>query len=246
MTHDTNHQKTASGVVADEARKATEALKSEAGQLADEAKETARQQAEKQFEKGQNVVASQVDTLSSAIDDAASTLNEQDHPLGHYTREIADSMAGLSHKISNSSLDELASDTRKLARENPGLFMLGSIAIGVAASRFFKATTERSASDYVGSDRYGEGESGPGQRRYGSDGYERSQAAHSDGNRYATTDYSRSPPQRFSPETVSTSTQRVKSNESDNGSGSLSRNNEAVSSTRKDVNVTSADKPERV
>ncbi|MGQ7846756.1 hypothetical protein ACUNV4_19895 [Granulosicoccus sp. 3-233] len=152
MTNDKNPTKDTSAHIAEEADKAKDTIRSEADQLAREAKDSTRQQAEKQFEKGQDVIASQVDTLSSAMDDAASTLNEQDHPLGHYTREIADSMSGLSEKISNSSLDELANDTRRLARENPGLFMLGSIAIGVAASRFFKASADRDPRDYPGSD----------------------------------------------------------------------------------------------
>lgn len=149
MTNDKISSKDTSSHIADEADKASETIKKETAQLADEAKATTRKQAEKQFEKSQDAVASQVDTLSSAVDDAASALNEQDHPLGHYTREIADSMSGLSERISNSSMDELAHDTRKLARENPGLFMLGSIAIGVAASRFFKASADRDSRDYV-------------------------------------------------------------------------------------------------
>ena len=150
MTNDKISSKDTSSHIADEADKASKTIKKESAQLADEAKATTRKHAEKQFEKGQDAVASQVDTLSSAVDEAASALKEEDHPLGHYTREIADSMSGLSEKISNSSIDELAHDTRKLARENPGLFMLGSIAIGVAASRFFKASAERDSRDYRG------------------------------------------------------------------------------------------------
>ncbi len=151
MTNDKISSKNTSSHIADEADKASDTIKKETAQLADEAKDTTRKHAEKQFEKGQDAVASQVDTLSSAVDEAASALKEEDHPLGHYTREIADSMSGLSEKISNSSIDELAHDTRKLARENPGLFMLGSIAIGVAASRFFKASAERDSREYMGS-----------------------------------------------------------------------------------------------
>ena len=150
MTNDKISSKDTSSHIADEADKASDTIKKETAQLADEAKDTTRKQAEKQFEKGQDAVASQVDTLSSAVDEAANALKEEDHPLGHYTREIADSMSGLSEKISNSSIDELAHDTRKLARENPGLFMLGSIAIGVAASRFFKASADRDSREYVG------------------------------------------------------------------------------------------------
>ncbi len=146
----TNTTKDTSTHIADEAGKASESIKNEASQLAQEAKSKTHEQAEKQFDRGQDVVASQVDTLSSAVDEAARKLNEEDHPLGHYTREMADSMSGLSDKISNSSLDELAADTRRLARDNPGLFMLGSIAIGVAASRFFKASADRDSREYVG------------------------------------------------------------------------------------------------
>lgn len=152
MTNDKSTSKDASTHIADEAGKAGDTIRTEASQLAEEAKNKTQKQAEKQFEKGQDAVASQVDTLSSAVDDAASALNEQDHPLAHYTREIADSMSGLSEKISNSSMDELAHDTRRLARENPGLFMLGSIAIGVAASRFFKASADRDSREYMDND----------------------------------------------------------------------------------------------
>jgi len=187
MTNNQNHTKNAKTHIADEAGKASESIKSEASQLAQETKARTHEQAEKQFDKGQDVLASQVDTLSSAVDEAASKLKEEDHPLGHYTREMADSMSGLSEKISNSSLDELASDTRRLAKDNPGLFMLGSIAIGVAASRFFKASSDRDNRDYVGNN-------SDAAEHYASD-YGRSRSvrhrsAYDDANRLAASRYS--------------------------------------------------------
>ncbi len=53
-------------------------------------------------------------------------------------------MKGLADKLHDSSIEDLVEETRRAARRNPELFLLGSIAIGVALSRFFKASEQPS------------------------------------------------------------------------------------------------------
>jgi hypothetical protein len=60
------------------------------------------------------------------------------------------------HHLEGRSIDELANDAKRLARENPALFMLGSVAVGFGLSRFFKASEKhqhhRDDSDYEQND----------------------------------------------------------------------------------------------
>ena len=51
-------------------------------------------------------------------------------------------------------MDELIRDTRYLARREPGLFLAGSVALGFAISRFFKASlTDRESEQQITSRR---------------------------------------------------------------------------------------------
>jgi hypothetical protein len=67
-------------------------------------------------------------------------------------------MKSFAENLKSRSTDDLLRDTQDLARKNPVLFALGSVAVGVALSRFFKASTDRvgrqsdaySAAEYSG------------------------------------------------------------------------------------------------
>lgn len=126
-----------------EAAKAGETIREEAGAVAEQARALGREHAERQFEHGKGVVEEQVDAVGAAVDDAAERLRAENHPLAGYADELSGQLSRLSRGIQESSLDDLAYRTRRLARENPGLFMLGSVAVGFAAARFFKASAGR-------------------------------------------------------------------------------------------------------
>ncbi len=122
-----------------------------AGTTKQKVKEDAREvkrevgaKARKKAEAGQHRLAEEADALSDAIDAAAANLDDHDRQgLARYARELSGNLAAAAGQLEGRSVDELASDAKRLARDNPALFMLGSIAVGFGLSRFFKASAKR-------------------------------------------------------------------------------------------------------
>jgi hypothetical protein len=67
--------------------------------------------------------------------------------LAAYAGQLAGSMKNLADSLRQRNLDELVNDTQQLARSNPTLFLMGSVAVGIALSRFLKASADRSGSN---------------------------------------------------------------------------------------------------
>lgn len=112
------------------------------------AKREAGDRAREKAEAGQHQVADEADALSDAIDAAASSLDDHDREgLARYARELSSNLASAAGQLEGRSVDELAKDAKRLARNNPALFMLGSIGVGFGLSRFFKASSERDHHD---------------------------------------------------------------------------------------------------
>ena len=175
----------------DEASRAGETLASEARTVAGEAAEVGREHANRRFEQGRERVGGEVEAVGSAVDRAAQRLHDENSPLASYADELAEQISHFSSTIQNTSLEDLAGRTRRLARENPGLFMMGSILVGVAASRFFKASEKH---DHGSPGRFGSGPDYGYDRGYGStyggsayadDSYQRGSDAYREGRRRA-------------------------------------------------------------
>lgn len=115
--------------------------------LKEDARDMKREVGTKAREKartGQHQLADGADALSDAVDAAASKLDDHDREgLARYARELSTNLANAAGQLEGRSVDELATDAKRLARNNPALFMLGSIAVGFGLSRFFKASAER-------------------------------------------------------------------------------------------------------
>ena len=126
----------------------TEQAKGAASRVADTASDSARKVAESRYSQGRDMAAGQIDTASEALDGMAESLEQQGSPFASYASDLSDQLSSFSSKVSTSSLDEMVSGARSLARNNPAAFMLGSVAIGLAASRFFKASGEEVAQRY--------------------------------------------------------------------------------------------------
>jgi hypothetical protein len=132
-----------------------------------EATRQAKTKAREQVESGQHRVAEEADTLSDAIDAAAASFDEHDRQgLARYTRELSTRLSDAAHHLEGRSIDELADDAKRLARENPALFMLGSVAIGFGLSRFFKASEKHQHGRYDS-----EYEVNDYQQNYGDEGF---------------------------------------------------------------------------
>lgn len=113
-----------------------EAGKQKARELADQAAQRAKSEAETR----KAGAAGQVDQVASAVERAA---EELDPTLSRYASDLASSMHGIAGRLRDRSVDQLADDVRQLARQNPTLFVLGSIGVGLALSRFLKASPRR-------------------------------------------------------------------------------------------------------
>jgi|GEM_PF-1745035 len=124
-----------------------------ASRVAGQAQDAGRKVAEDRFADSRDKAAGEIDAVGGAVDDLASSLEDQGSPFASYAGELSSQLSSLSEKVSQSSLDELAASTRSLARTNPAVFLLGSVAIGLAASRFFKAAGQEIRADQSGNQR---------------------------------------------------------------------------------------------
>ena len=115
-----------------------ESAKAKAGELKEEAKHRGKQQAET----GKQQAAHQAENLAETAERVSADLRRDLPRVADYTDEIAGSIRQLADQLRQRSIDDLLADTQELARRNPALFFLGSAAIGVALSRFFKASSE--------------------------------------------------------------------------------------------------------
>lgn len=133
------HQGSASG-----ARAGTTGNGNDEQRLKDSAKqlgEQARDEGKQRVEEARGTAAGKVDTLADSVKAAASQLSEND--IGHlseYVSDLAENMSRLSTSLREKSGDEMLRDVTRLARENPALFITGSLAIGFGLSRFARAS----------------------------------------------------------------------------------------------------------
>jgi hypothetical protein len=95
--------------------------------------------------------ADQIEQVANVISRAGSDLNDGQPRLANYANRAADRVSSLANRLREASIEDLLEDTRTLARRNPGLFILGGIALGIVVSRFLKASSsnlESSELDY--------------------------------------------------------------------------------------------------
>ena len=117
-----------------------ETVKDEAMKLGSSARQAGESLAREKAEDARGQIAARSDSVESAVNDMASTLGEHSDTLGQYATEFADTVSTFNSRLKTSSLDELASDARRVARDNPAMFMLGAVTIGAIAARFFQAS----------------------------------------------------------------------------------------------------------
>jgi predicted phage tail protein len=113
-------------------------VKQDARQTAQALKERARDR----LEQGKSGAADQAEAVAEAVDDTAERLRGQNESLAEYGHKISAAVSGMAERLRNSSLDQLAADAQDFARRNPSVFVIGSIAVGVALSRFVKASAQ--------------------------------------------------------------------------------------------------------
>lgn len=113
-------------------------VKEETEAATEQARDHARAQAESASQRG----AEEADKFSSVADSVAQSLREEDlEGLASYAADASERIGQVASALRERSAEQLASDARRIARENPAAFLLGSVAVGFGLSRFFKAST---------------------------------------------------------------------------------------------------------
>ncbi|MBA1200335.1 hypothetical protein G7009_00760 [Pseudomonas capeferrum] len=113
----------------------------EAGSLLSEAKT----QGTEQLEQYRDTAADQLESLKEGAQSAASALEGKDTlGLSQYLGQLAGYLGTFADEVRHQSAEELLQKGARLARDNPGLFLAGSVAIGFGLSRFLGASASHS------------------------------------------------------------------------------------------------------
>lgn len=88
--------------------------------------------------------AGRVEGIAESIDAAAAHLGQEDMTrLSGYVHDMAQSLTGFASDLRDKNGDEMLVDIKRMARQNPALFLGSSVAIGFGLSRFARATKAR-------------------------------------------------------------------------------------------------------
>jgi len=134
-----------------EGQSAINAVKNEAKDASDSLTKAGAEMAGEHADSAKKEVMARTDQAHDALNDVANTISEHSETLGHYTTELADGLQEFNHRIKTKSLDDLATDAKRLAKDNPALFILGAITVGAVGARFFKASADNR---YKGTDQH--------------------------------------------------------------------------------------------
>lgn len=113
--------------------------------LQDNAKDlfdTAREHGTEQFGSYRDSAAEQIENLAKTASAAAEELQDKDTlGISHYISDIAESLSAFATSMRGKSAEEMLQHAGRLARENPALFVTGSVAAGFGLSRFLRASS---------------------------------------------------------------------------------------------------------
>lgn len=104
--------------------------------------ERIKQDGRQKIENTKRSAADQIDHFAQALTRAGEELNHSQPTLANYASQVASTVSNLASRLREGNMDDLISDTRELARRNPGMFLAGGVALGFALSRFLKASGE--------------------------------------------------------------------------------------------------------
>lgn len=112
-----------------------------------EAGEQVKNQGKAQLDSYRGTAADELEKVAQSAKAAAAELENQDRTgLSHYVSDMAQSMVDLADNLRGKSVDELVGEVNRLARNNPGLFIAGSVALGFGLTRFARASSHRTES----------------------------------------------------------------------------------------------------
>jgi hypothetical protein len=115
------------------------------GSRAANLKQRIQQDGKEKIETGKRAAADQIAEIADAIDLAGSQLDQSQPTLANYATQLASSVGTFATRLREDSIEDLYGDMRQLATRHPGMFLLGSAAIGLVAARFMKASAEQAS-----------------------------------------------------------------------------------------------------
>ncbi|MGH7943479.1 MAG: hypothetical protein ACREH8_06020 [Opitutaceae bacterium] len=121
------------------ARDATAKVKDAAGSSVARAKE----QAERFAAEKKETTANRIRSYSSAIHDAARSLEEQDPNIAWYTHRAADRLQGMADYMRNRDFSALRHDAEDMARRHPAVFFGGMFLAGFVVGNIVKASRRK-------------------------------------------------------------------------------------------------------
>jgi hypothetical protein len=92
---------------------------------------------------GVGAAAEQIERLARAIHRAGEHLASDEPAISHYAASLAAGVGAFADRVRAARVDEAIDATRHLARRNPALFLLGSLAVGFVLSRLIKGSVRR-------------------------------------------------------------------------------------------------------
>lgn len=112
-----------------------------------DAGEQVKNQGKAQLDSYRGTAADELEKVAQSAKAAAAELENQDSTgLSSYVSDVAQSMVNLADNLRGKSVDELVGEVNRLARNNPGLFIAGSVALGFGLTRFARASSHRADS----------------------------------------------------------------------------------------------------
>ena len=142
------------GTVKQQAAELGHTVSHEASKLGEEAKRSATEAAQRLRSEGtamlsrqKNAAAEELTHLRDALQAACTKLDEHDdRRIADFAQVAADRLDSIAEYLRQQDLSRLSSDLSAAARRRPEMFYGGLFAIGLAASRFLKASARHSHS----------------------------------------------------------------------------------------------------
>jgi hypothetical protein len=106
-------------------------------------KQRIKQDGKEKIETGKRAAADQIAEIADAIDLAGAQLDQSQPTLANYATQVANSVGTFATRLREDSIEDIYRDMRDLATRHPGMFLLGSAALGLVAARFMKASAEQ-------------------------------------------------------------------------------------------------------
>lgn len=133
-----------------------------------EAMSSATQDVRDKVERGKSTAADTAASASEVLEHAAEDFSQHgQETLARATQTLASKLSELAGQLERRSIDDLAQEAIRLARQNPGLFVAGGVALGLALSRFIKASASHEYPETFSQGSGGQYRGGPA---YGTEG----------------------------------------------------------------------------